>query len=121
MEQLTTTDEPLQLEAGDVLNEILCDGARQMLATAIENEVGEYISTHGDRRNEHGRRLVVRNGYLPKRSIQTGLGPIEVHQPRVNDKRVNEHGHRIRFTSRILPPYLRRTRSIEELIPWLYL
>ena len=64
---------------------------------------------------------MVRHGYLPQRSIQTGLGPIEVHQPRVNDKRVDEHGRRIRFTSHILPPYLRRTRSVEELIPWLYL
>ena len=63
----------------------------------------------------------VRNGYLPRRAIQSGLGEIEVHQPRVNDKRCDADGCRIRFTSKILPPYPRRTRSLDELIPWLYL
>lgn len=64
---------------------------------------------------------MVRNGYLPARSIQTGIEPLEVQQPRVNDKRVGENGQRIRFSSKILPPYLRRTKIIDELIPWLYL
>jgi transposase-like protein len=64
---------------------------------------------------------VVRNGYKDEREIQTGIGPIRVQQPRVNDRRVDENGQRMRFTSAILPPYLRKTKTIEELIPWLYL
>jgi transposase-like protein len=92
-----------------------------MLVEAIENEVAEYISAHSHDRDDRGHRLVVRNGRLPERTIQTGVGPVEVSQPRVNDKRTDENGRRIRFSSKILPPYLRRTRSIDELIPWLYL
>lgn len=92
-----------------------------MLATAIENEVAQYIADHKSLRDPCGYRLVVRNGRLPARMIQTGVGQVEVQQPRVNDKRVDENGQRIRFSSRILPPYLRRTKSIDELIPWLYL
>jgi putative transposase len=121
MEQYTTTEQPTQLQPSDVLNEILRNGARQMLATAIGNEVAEYVAAHEDQRDDNGQRLVVRNGYLPARRLQTGLGPIEIRQPRVNDKRVDENGERIRFGSKILPPYLRRTRSLDELIPWLYL
>src|SRR5690606_31283905 len=72
-------------------------------------------------RDAQGHRMVVRNGHLPEREIQTGIGPVPVRQPRVNDRRVDENGDRIRFTSEILPKYLRKTRSLEELIPWLYL
>jgi transposase-like protein len=92
-----------------------------MLAQAIEAEVAEYIARHADLRAADGHRLVVRNGYKDEREIQTGIGPIAVRQPRVNDKRRDENGRRVQFTSAILPPYLRKTRSIEELIPWLYL
>jgi putative transposase len=92
-----------------------------MLAAAIDNEVSEYIAAHADQRDDEGRRLVVRNGHLPQRSIQTGPGPIAVRQPRVNDRRTDAEGNRIRFTSKILPSYLRRTEAIDELIPWLYL
>jgi transposase-like protein len=92
-----------------------------MLAAAIENEVAEYIERHAPRRDDEGHRLVVRNGRLPARQIQTGLGLVEVQQPRVNDRRINEKGERLRFSSTILPPYLRRTKSLDELIPWLYL
>ncbi len=103
----------------DVLTEILRQGAQEMLATAIEAEVADWIERHRDLRDEHGRRQVVRNGYLPERKITTGLGEVEVQQPRVHDRRREGEGER--FTSKILPPYLRKTRSIEELIPWLYL
>jgi transposase-like protein len=103
----------------DVLTEILRQGAQRMLATAIESEAADWIERHGHVLDEKGRRQVVRNGYLPERKITTGLGEIEVQQPRVHDRRVPEE--RKRFTSKILPPYLRKTRSIEELIPWLYL
>jgi len=103
----------------DALTLILREGAQQMLATAIEAEVAEWIAGHAHLTDESGRRQVVRNGYLPKREITTGLGRIEVEQPRVHDRRSAEE--REKFHSRILPPYLRKTKSIEELIPWLYL
>jgi len=111
----------VSISSRDVLNEILQQGAQQMLASAIENEVAEYLGRHVDQRDDDGRRLVVRNGYLPAREIQTGIGQVAVRQPRVNDKRVDEQGQHQRFTSQILPPYLRRTKSLDELIPWLYL
>jgi transposase-like protein len=107
--------------AQDVLTEVLRNGAQRMLAAALEAEVESYLAQHADARDEAGHRLVVRNGRCPERAIQTGLGPIEVRRPRVHDRRVDEDGVRIQFTSKILPPYLRRTKSIEELIPWLYL
>lgn len=105
----------------DVLTEVLRNGAREMLSQAIEAEVAEYVAAHGHERDAAGHRLVVRNGYAAERALQTGLGAIPVKQPRVNDRRVDEDGQRLRFTSKILPPYLRKTKSIEELIPWLYL
>ncbi len=89
-----------------------------MLATAIEHEVDEYIAAHTGLRDSDGHRLVVRNGRMPERSIQTGLGHVNVLRPRVNDKRTDAAGNRIRFTSAILPPYLRRTKAIDELVPW---
>ncbi len=105
----------------DVLAEILRDGARKMLGQAIEAEAAGYIAAHAHEHDADGHRLVVRNGYAPERELQTGLGALAVKQPRVNDKRVDDAGNRFRFTSQILPPYLRKTKSIEELIPWLYL
>ena len=105
----------------DVLTEILREGAQKMLATAIEAEVDGYIDRHADQRDANGHRLVVRNGHKNERAIQTGIGPVTIRQPRVADQRTNDSGERIRFTSKILPPYLRRTKSIEELIPWRYL
>lgn len=105
----------------DVLNEVLREGAQRMLATAIEAEVTAYIQEHSEERDDAGHRLVVRNGRHRPRKIETGVGEVEVQAPRVNDRRVDEHGERQRFTSKILPPYLRRARNIEELVPWLYL
>jgi len=105
----------------DALTGILRQGAQRLLAQAIEAEVAAYIAAHADQRDAEGHRLVVRNGYLPGRQIQTGIGPVNVRQPRVDDRRTDENGQRIRFTSSILPPYLRKTKSIKELIPWLYL
>jgi putative transposase len=105
----------------DVLTEILRDGAQRLLATAVEAEVAGYIDQHADHVDEKGHRLVVRNGHHRERTIQTGLGSVVVKAPRVEDRRVDEQGQRFHFTSSILPPYPRRTRSLEELIPWLYL
>jgi transposase-like protein len=111
----------LHLATVPVIDDILRDGARRALQAAIEREVCDYIERNRDHLDENGRRLVVRNGHHPARKIQSGAGPIEVHQPRVNDRRVDEHGNRFHFTSKILPPYLRKTKAIEELVPWLYL
>ena len=104
-----------------VLDSILRDGAKRMLQEASEREVEQYIAAHAMEKDQQGRRLVVRNGRHPRREIQSPLGPIAVHQPRVNDKRLDEKGDRFHFTSKILPPYLRKSRSLEQLIPWLYL
>ena len=111
----------LHLATVPALDDILRDGARRALQAAIEQEVEEYIGRNSRCLDEHGRRQVVRNGHHPARKIQSGNGPIEVLQPRVNDKRVDEQGNRFHFTSKILPPYLRKTKAIEELVPWLYL
>lgn len=90
-----------------------------MLSSAIKAEVAQWIGEHEHLRDERGHRQVVRNGYLPERSITTGIGPMKVRQPRVHDRRKDEEAEP--FSSKILPPYLRKTRSIEELLPWLYL
>jgi len=103
----------------DGLTGLLREGAQQMLAVAIRVEVVAYVEAHQHLLDEDGRRQVVRNGYLPSRSILTGLGPVEVRQPRVRDRR--PPGQREVFTSAILPRYLRKTKSVEELLPWLYL
>ena len=109
------------IDSRDALTAILQRGARQLLQVALEKEVADHIAQHSDLVDEMNRRLVVRNGYKPARTIQTGIGEVEVRQPRVNDRRLDEDGNRVQFKSSILPPYLRRTKSIEELIPWLYL
>ncbi len=103
----------------DVLGEVLRQGARKMLAEAIEAEVAEYLKSHEGLRDDAGHRVVVRNGHLPERKLQTPVGDIAVQQPRVRDRRLP--ADREAFQSSILPKYLRRTRSLEELLPWLYL
>ena len=105
----------------DSLTDILRAGARQLLAQAIEAEVAGHIAAHADLTDGGGRRRIVRHGYLPERDVQTGIGPVAVTMPRVRDRDPAAPGGRIRFTSSILPPYLRRSRSLEELLPWLYL
>ncbi len=106
-------------QAPDVLTDLLRQGAQKMLAQAIEAEVADWIERHQDCRDGAGHRQVVRNGHLPGRTITTGVGPVTVKQPRVHDRRPAER--REKFSSAILPPYLRKTKSVEELIPWLYL
>ena len=103
------------------LDEVLRQGARQMLVKAVEAEVAAYIETHQHEVDEDGRRLVVRNGHARERTLVSGVGQLKIQAPRVDGRRVDERGQRFRFTSEILPPYLRRTKSVEELIPWLYL
>src|SRR3954465_2949955 len=103
----------------DVLTDLLRDGARRLLAQAVEAEVAAWIDDHAPLVDDQGRRQVVRNGHLPERAIQTGIGAVEVQQPRVRDRRPADR--REAFSSAILPPYLRKTRSLEGLLPWLYL
>lgn len=103
----------------DALTEVLRRGAQRLLADAVEAEVADWLETRAHLKDGRGRQQVVRNGRLPARSIITALGPLEVTQPRVRDRRPVEEAEP--FTSKILPPYLRRTKSIEQLIPWLYL
>jgi putative transposase len=109
---------PLATEQ-DVLTDVLRQGATQLLAQAIQAEVAAYLDARSHLRDDAGRRQVVRNGTLPQRTILTGIGPVDVRQPRVQDRRPADQ--REKFSSAILPPYLRKTKSIEELIPWLYL
>jgi len=105
----------------DPLTAVLRAGARELLAQAIEAEVEAHIAAHADMTDAGGRRRIVRHGHLPERDVQTGIGAVRVKVPRVRDRGPVVPGGRIRFTSSILPPYLRRSRSVEELLPWLYL
>jgi len=106
-------------DSRDVLGEILRLGVREMLTKAIQAEVADWIDAQAHVTDTAGRRQVVRNGSHPERDILTGLGPITVQQPRVLDRRSAEH--RETFTPNVLPPYLRRTRNVDDAIPWLYL
>src|SRR5262249_39961663 len=87
---------------------------------ALEQEVNAFLAGHAEVHDATGHRLVVRNGQLPVREVLTGAGPLEVRQPRVRDRRADPE-ERVRFSSSILPPYLRRSKNLDELIPWLYL
>src|SRR5215218_7644676 len=107
-------------EFSDPLTEVLREGARALLAQAVEAEVAAFLSGHADRQTKDGRQRLVRHGHRPERAIMTGLGPVAVRAPRVRD-RTGAGESRIRFTSAILPPYARRSKSLEVLIPILYL
>jgi transposase-like protein len=122
----------ISIPSRDVLTGILRDGAQRLLAQAVDAEVDAWIERHAESKDELGHQLVVRNGHHPTRTLITGVGPVEVSQPRVLDRRItgkDEDGQDLdaagrpveRFRSAILPPYLRKTKAIEELIPWLYL
>jgi putative transposase len=103
------------------LDEIARQAARRMLAEALDAEVETYIEAARDHRDEQGRALVVRNGYAREREVLLGAGAVEVRAPRVNDRRVDEGGNRQRFKSVILPPYMRRSPKVTEVLPLLYL
>jgi putative transposase len=104
----------------DALTEVLRNGACTLLAQAVAAEIAAFLSCHADKLTEDGRQRLVRHGHLPERRIMTGIGPVAVRCPRVRD-RAGEGGMRIRFSSAILPPYVRRSKSLEVLIPILYL
>ena len=104
----------------DPLTAVLRNGARALLAQAVEAEASALLASHADKLTEDGRQRLVRHGHLPEREVMTGIGPVAVRCPRVRD-RVGEGSERIRFSSAILPPYARRSKSLEVLIPILYL
>ena len=106
----------IALPVADALTEVLRRGAGTLLQEAVEAEVAEVLARYQALKDERGRQRVVRNGHKPERTIQTGIGDVAVKAPRVRDRQGE-----IKFSSSILPPYLRRTKSIEELLPWLYL
>jgi transposase-like protein len=117
----TAAEEPSTI-GGSLIDEIVREGARRMLAAALEAEVAAYIAAHADQLDERGRRLVVRNGRAEPRQVLTSAGAVEVVAPRVNDKRTDEAtGERRRFTSAILPAWCRKSPKINEVLPLLYL
>lgn len=101
----------------DRLSELLRDGARHLREEAVEAELAELLAAFRDQRLEDGRRRIVRNGYLPEREIQTGLGAVAVQVPKVRDRA----GAGVKFNSALVPPYIRRAPSVEAVLPWLYL
>ena len=105
----------------DALTLLIREGARAVLAEAITAEVDEHIERFRSVVDEKGNRRVVRNGHLPEREIQTGVGMLSIKQGRVRVKGAGSGEEELKFTSKLIPPYLRKTKSIEELIPWLYL
>ena len=101
----------------DPLTEMLRDGAMQLISQAVEAEFQDLLRAHAGRRTEEGKAGVVRNGYLPAREIQTGIGPVTVQIPKVRSKM----GEPVTFRSALVPPYVRKTKSLEAALPWLYL
>jgi transposase-like protein len=110
-----------EVDGRSLLDEIAREGARRMLMAALETEVAAYLEAHRDERDADGHALVVRNGKGRTRKVTVGSGTIPVSAPRVNDRRTEQAGERRRFTSRILPPYMRRSPKVAEVLPVLYL
>ncbi len=109
-------------ESCSLIDDIVREGARRMLAQALQAEADACIARFAEERDERGHRLVVRNGSHQPREVLTSAGAVEVRAPRINDKRVDpDTGERQRFTSAILPPWCRKTPKINEVLPLLYL
>lgn len=105
--------------SADPLTDILRSGARNLIQQAVEAELASLLAVYADEKTQDGHTRLVRHGHLPERDVMTGIGPVSVKVPRVRDR--GDEAEKIRFTSSILPPYLRKAKSIEELLPWLYL
>lgn len=101
----------------DPLHELIRNGARKLINEAVQAELSQLLRQFSDLTDEHGRQAIVRNGYLPERTVQTGVGDVAVKVPKVRDR----SGSGVKFNSALLPPYLKRAKSVDELIPWLYL
>lgn len=105
------------VENEDVLTHLLRKGARELIISAVQTEITDFLARYQDEVDADGRRAVVRNGYLPEREIMTGIGAVEIKVPKTRDR----SGQGIHFRSELLPPYIKRTKSIETVLPWLYL
>ncbi len=105
----------------DPITDILRQGARRLISAALEAEIETFLKQYKQIADDQGGQRIVRNGYLPEREIQTGIGQVPVKVPRIRDRHPESQDGRIRFASSIIPPYLRRSKSIETLLPWLYL
>ena len=105
----------------DPLTDVLRAGARELLATAVRAEVSEFMAGHVHLLDDKGHQRLVRHGFLPEREVLTGIGKVSVQVPRVRDRGANADGSKVRFNSSLVPPYLRKAKSVEELLPWLYL
>lgn len=106
-----------QSDANDALTGLLRQGARDLIHRAVQAELTEFLEAFETRRLNDGRQAVVRNGYHPERQIQTGIGPVTVQVPKVRSK----DGEPVLFRSALVPPYVRKSRSLETALPWLYL
>jgi transposase-like protein len=115
---ITTLPDPHGLSP-DPLTDLLRSGARSLIQQAVEAELSVLLEAYSGDRIEDGRARQVRHGHLPERKVMTGIGAVPVKVPRVRDR--GDAAEKVRFTSTILPPYLRKAKSIEELLPWLYL
>ncbi len=104
-------------ENADLLTEMLRDGARELLARAVQAELSEFLAQNEHLTDVRDRQSVVRNGYLPQRTVMTGLGEVEIQVPKTRDR----SGQGLHFRSMLLPPYIKRTKSVETVLPWLYL
>jgi putative transposase len=105
----------------DPLTAVIQAGAKELLRAAVQAEVSAFIAEHASLLDEEGRQRLVRHGFLPEREVMTGIGMVPVQVPRVRDRGSNADGSKIRFRSSLVPPYLRKAKSVEELLPWLYL
>ena len=99
----------------DPLTDVLRAGARELLATAVRAEVSAFMKGHAHLLDDEGRQRLVRHGFLPERDVMTGIGKVTVQVPRVRDRGVNADGSKVRFNSSLVPPYLRKAKSVEEL------
>ena len=115
---ITALPDPSGFSA-DPLTDLIRTGARQLIEQALEAELGALLAQFADDTTPAGHARIVRHGHLPEREVMTGVGPVAVKVPRVRDRGVQ--AEKVRFTSSILPPYLRKAKSVEELLPWLYL
>lgn len=104
-------------EARDALTELLREGAQQLLRQAVQTELEQFLAAHAGERDEHGRAAVVRNGHLPEREVLTGIGAVAVRVPKVRSRT----GDAVVFRSSLVPPYVRKAKSVEAALPWLYL
>ena len=107
--------------SSDPLTDVLRADAHELLATAVRAEVSEFIALRADLLDEEGRQCLVRHGFLPEREVMTGIGKVAVQVPRVRDRGARADAAKIRFSSSLVPAYLRKAKSVEDLLPWLYL